>query len=484
MQGKDLLGIAQTGTGKTAAFALPILHRLAIDPNGRKPGTTRVLVLVPTRELAIQVRESFDRYGKYMHLHTTCIFGGVGEKPQKDAMAKGVDILVATPGRLIDLLGQRALSLSHLSIFVLDEADRMLDMGFIRDIKRIVALLPTARQNLFFSATMPNDISGLANNILRHPVRVEVTPSATPIEIIEQIVYSADKREKPFLLKAILQDNAITRALVFTRTKHGANKVCDWLLDAGIPADAIHGNKSQNKRQDALADFKNGQVRVLVATDIAARGIDVDEITHVFNFDIPEIAETYVHRIGRTARAGASGVAISFCTSEERNDLNAIERLTHINIPRGDTTTVLENAGITPAMLEQHAKTHPQTRSRPAFAQHSKRKPADRQNQSSSRLTKPIGYSDGKQKPQSRQPHARRSGEPERFPRKESQDRRESRNEEYRNEPKRHSNHNPKDAQSHHSTENGSNRGSSLGVSFKPRNSAGHNRRIALSKAK
>ena len=349
MRGKDLLGVAQTGTGKTAAFALPILHLLAQNPNNRKPGATRVLVLVPTRELAIQVRESFDCYGRNLHLHTTCIFGGVSEKPQKDAMAHGVDICVATPGRLIDLLGQRALTLNNLEILVLDEADHMLDMGFIRDIRRIVALLPTHRQNLFFSASMPADIANLASSILRSPVRVEVTPSATPIERIAQHLYYANKKEKVLLLKVLLRDQTITRALVFMKTKHSANRICDSLLEAGISAAAIHGNKSQNRRQEALAAFHKGTVRVLVATDIAARGIDVDGVSHVFNFDLPNVAETYVHRIGRTARAGAAGVSISFCSAEERSDLASIERLIHSGIARSDTTTVLREAGITAA---------------------------------------------------------------------------------------------------------------------------------------
>jgi ATP-dependent RNA helicase RhlE len=348
MMGKDLLGIAQTGTGKTAAFALPILHRLAAQPHGRKPGTTRVLVLVPTRELAIQVRESFDRYGCHLDVRSTCIFGGVPEGRQKQAMAHGVDILVATPGRLLDLLGQRALHLSSLGIFVLDEADRMLDMGFINDIKKIIALLPHARQNLFFSATMPADIAGLASKILCHPVRVEVTPSATPIEAIDQIVYAAERREKQRLLLTILLNKAITRALIFCRTKHGANKVCESLVDAGIVAAAIHGNKSQNRRQEALAGFQNGAVRILVATDIAARGIDVENISHVINYDLPEVAETYVHRIGRTARAGASGIAISFCSMEERVYLAAIDRLINKKVPRGDAASIIKTRIIKP----------------------------------------------------------------------------------------------------------------------------------------
>jgi ATP-dependent RNA helicase RhlE len=346
--GKDLLGIAQTGTGKTAAFALPILNRLATDPHSRKPKTTRVLVLVPTRELAIQVRESFDHYGIHLHLRTACIYGGVADGPQKQVMLSGVDILVATPGRLLDLLGQRSLSLNTLGIFVLDEADRMLDMGFINDIRKIVALLPKVRQNLFFSATMPEDIAGLASKILHNPVRVEVTPASTPIEIIDQIVYAVEKRDKQQLLMTLLANKSITRALVFTRTKHGANRVCEGLQKKGISVAAIHGNKSQNRRQEALAGFQRGSIKILVATDIAARGIDVDKISHVFNFDLPEVPETYVHRIGRTARAGASGAAISFCSMEERGYLAAIDRLIVKNIPRADASAIMKQQVIRP----------------------------------------------------------------------------------------------------------------------------------------
>jgi len=343
-----LLGIAQTGTGKTAAFALPILTRLASEPQSRKPGATRALVLVPTRELAIQVRESFDRYGTHLNLRSTCIYGGVSDKLQIQAMAVGVDILVATPGRLLDLLGRRALSLNSLEIFVLDEADRMLDMGFIQDIRKIVALLPKVRQNLFFSATMPDDIAGLASKILHNPVRVEVTPASTPIETIDQVVYAVEKKDKQRLLMTLLKDRTITRALVFTRTKHGANRVCEGLQKTGIAAAAIHGNKSQNRRQEALAGFQTGAIRILVATDIAARGIDVEKVSHVLNFDLPEVPETYVHRIGRTARAGASGFAISFCSQEERGYLAAIDRLIVKKIPRGDADGILKTAVVRP----------------------------------------------------------------------------------------------------------------------------------------
>ncbi|MFP4013911.1 MAG: DEAD/DEAH box helicase [Chitinispirillaceae bacterium] len=346
LKGKDLLGIAQTGTGKTAAFALPILNRLASDKQGLKSKSARVLVLAPTRELAIQVAQSFEDYGTYLNLSTVCIYGGVSDQPQKKALARGADILVATPGRLLDLLGQGALTLRSLGIFVLDEADRMLDMGFIHDIRKIVALLPPVRQNLFFSATMPDDIAMLAAKILHKPVRVEVTPASTPIEIIDQVVYSTEKRAKLKLLTALLKDADITRALVFTRTKHGANKVCQNLQKIGIDAAAIHGNKSQTRRQEALRGFQEGTLRVLVATDIAARGIDVDMVSHVFNYDLPEVPETYVHRIGRTARAGESGTAISFCAEDELKYLSAIDRLIPKKIPRGDTNAVMKAAGI------------------------------------------------------------------------------------------------------------------------------------------
>jgi len=333
LEGRDLLGIAQTGTGKTAAFALPILQRLSKSGHAHEPRTCRTLVLAPTRELAIQVEESFRNYGRYMSLRTTCIFGGVGDGPQKAALSRGVDILVATPGRLLDLMQQGALNLRRLEIFVLDEADRMLDMGFIHDIRKVIAVLPAQRQNLFFSATMPNEISGLAGSILRQPVRVEVVPASTPIERIEQCLYFVGKKSKPALLRHLLADPDITRALVFTRMKHMANRVAEHLQKHGISAAAIHGNKSQTHRQKALGGFKDGVVRVLVATDIAARGIDVDGVSHVFNFDLPDVAETYVHRIGRTARAGASGIAIAFCSSEERDELRQIERLTRREIP-------------------------------------------------------------------------------------------------------------------------------------------------------
>jgi len=328
LAGRDLIGIAQTGTGKTAAFALPILQRLAATqaPVGR--GFVRTLVLTPTRELAIQIDESFRTYGRNLALRHAVIFGGVNQRPQVAALSRGLDILVATPGRLLDLMGQGQVRLDRLSIFVLDEADRMLDMGFIHDVRKIIAKLPTARQTLFFSATMPPEAARLAASILRDPARVEVTPSATTVEQVDQRVLFVDASSKRALLAEILKDPAITRALVFTRTKHGANRVAEQLDRIGVRADAIHGNKSQPARQRALEDFRSGATRVLVATDIAARGIDIDDISHVINYELPNVPESYVHRIGRTARAGAAGVAISFCDGTERAYLKDIEKLT------------------------------------------------------------------------------------------------------------------------------------------------------------
>ncbi|MEO5946762.1 MAG: DEAD/DEAH box helicase [Chitinophagaceae bacterium] len=331
LQRKDLLGCAQTGTGKTAAFAIPILQIL----HGQKPMAPgiKVLILTPTRELAIQIDESFAAYGKYTGLRNTVIFGGVSQLHQTNALKRGVDILVATPGRLLDLMNQGFINLRSLQIFVLDEADRMLDMGFIHDVKRVIAKLPPKRQTLFFSATMPPEIQKLANVLLTNPAKVEVTPPATTVEKIEQSLYYVNKQEKPELLKHLLNDSGIKSALVFTRTKHGANKVVKILDYASIHSAAIHGNKSQVARQKALSDFKEGKIRVLVATDIAARGIDIDELTHVFNFDLPDVPETYVHRIGRTGRAGKTGIAIAFCSGEERTELRDIQKLIGLSIP-------------------------------------------------------------------------------------------------------------------------------------------------------
>lgn len=332
LQQKDLLGCAQTGTGKTAAFALPILQLLSRIPPRKSP-PIRCLILTPTRELAIQIGESFSAYGKFMPLKHTVIFGGVSQVPQVQALKTGVDILIATPGRLLDLAGQHFIHLKELEIFVLDEADRMLDMGFIHDVKRVVAQLPPRRQTLFFSATMPPEIQKLADTILHQPEKVAVTPVSSTVEIIQQSIFFVDKKEKKKLLAYLLKDRQIPNAIVFTRTKHGADKVAKDLIKAGISAEAIHGNKSQGARQRALGNFKSGHTRILVATDIAARGIDVEALSHVINFELPEVPETYVHRIGRTGRAGAGGSAISFCDEDEKDYLRGIQKLIKKEIP-------------------------------------------------------------------------------------------------------------------------------------------------------
>ena len=333
LAGRDLLGLAQTGTGKTAAFALPILQRLAHISPGRGHRNIRCLVLTPTRELASQITESFNVYGKHLPLRCTVIFGGVGMESQKQALRNGIDILVATPGRLLDLAGQRLVDLRHLEVFVLDEADRMLDMGFIHDVKRVIGLLPTRRQTLFFSATMPREAQELADRLLDHPETVAVAPPSTTVEKVDQEVFMVEKADKRSLLVDVLRDSDMRRVLVFSRTKHGANRIAEHLVKANVGAEAIHGNKSQNARERALANFKAGRIRVLVATDIAARGIDIDEVTHVVNFDVPEVPETYVHRIGRTARAGASGMAMTFVDVDERVDWRNIVKLTRQDIP-------------------------------------------------------------------------------------------------------------------------------------------------------
>jgi ATP-dependent RNA helicase RhlE len=337
LEGKDLLGIAQTGTGKTASFALPIMQRLDANKKAPAPKTARALILSPTRELSAQIADSFKAYGRYMNQTVTTIFGGVGEGPQIQTMKRGIDILVATPGRLLDLVNQRAVDLSKTEIFVLDEADRMLDMGFIRDIKRLVAQLPRERQNLFFSATMPQEIGALASDLLKNPVQVSVTPAATTVErIAQRVIHVENASKRALLIELLRNDPAMNRILVFTRTKHGADKVVRALSAAGIVSSAIHGNKSQSQRVATLNAFRAGRTRVLIATDIAARGIDVDGITHVINYDLPHVAESYVHRIGRTARAGAEGVAIAFCDREERSLLRDIERLTRQTIPSSE----------------------------------------------------------------------------------------------------------------------------------------------------
>ncbi len=332
LEGKDLLGCAQTGTGKTAAFTLPIIQLLSAKP-AEKRKKIKSLIVTPTRELAIQIAESFNAYGRHTQLNCTVIFGGVGQGPQVTALKNGVDVVIATPGRLLDLMNQGFISLRDVEFFVLDEADRMLDMGFVHDVKKLLAVLPKKRQSLFFSATMPPEIVNLANSILHNPEKVTVTPVSSTVEIIDQAVYFVDKVNKNSLLVEVLKNPAIKTALVFTRTKHGADKVVQLLTKNNIIAEAIHGNKSQNARQRALSNFKDQTTRVLVATDIAARGIDVDELAHVINFDIPNIPETYVHRIGRTGRAGAEGTALSFCDFEEKEFLADIEKLIGKKVP-------------------------------------------------------------------------------------------------------------------------------------------------------
>ncbi len=334
LQRKDLLGCAQTGTGKTAAFAIPILQLLHAEPaQERGHRNIKALIVTPTRELAIQIEESFKAYGRNLNLRHLVIFGGVSQYSQTEALKKGVDVLIATPGRLLDLISQNFITLQHIKLFVLDEADRMLDMGFIHDVKKIITKLPTRRQSLFFSATMPPEIQKLADTILVNPSKVEVTPVSSTADTIEQAVYMVDKSDKKNLLQHILENKKIVSALVFTRTKHGADRVVKDLAKANVSAAAIHGNKSQNARQRALSDFKAGNIRVLIATDIAARGIDIEELSHVINYELPNVPETYVHRIGRTGRAGASGIALSFCDAEEKVFLRDIQKLIGKAIP-------------------------------------------------------------------------------------------------------------------------------------------------------
>jgi ATP-dependent RNA helicase RhlE len=350
MSGRDVVGIAQTGTGKTAAFALPILHQLLQQRTKPQPKTTRVLVLSPTRELSGQILDSFNAYGRHIRLTSTLAIGGVPMGRQVRSIMPGVEVLVATPGRLLDLVQSNGLKLNQVEFLVLDEADRMLDMGFINDIRKIVSKLPAKRQTLFFSATMPKDIAELADAMLRDPARVAVTPVASTVERIVQRVIQVDHSAKPSLLAQLLKEETVNRALVFTRTKHGADKVVKGLEKAGIPAQAIHGNKSQNHRERTLAAFRSGEIRTLVATDIAARGIDVDGVSHVVNFDLPNVAETYVHRIGRTARAGAEGTAISLVAgAEELGYLRDIERLIRIALPREDRRTPGHREAAAPA---------------------------------------------------------------------------------------------------------------------------------------
>ncbi len=332
LQGRDLLGLAQTGTGKTAAFALPILQHLAQKRVAATPKGPRVLVLAPTRELASQIDESFASYARHMKLTHTVVFGGVGQQRQVDAMRRGVDVLIAAPGRLLDLMGQGHINLSSVEILVLDEADRMLDMGFVKDIRRIVATLPKERQTLLFSATMPASIAELAGGLLHNPVRVEVAPPSTTVERVRQTVMFVDEADKKAATLMLLKSPKVVRAIVFTLMKHEANKVAEFLTANGVVAEAIHGNKSQGARERAMGGFRTGAVKVLVATDIAARGIDVDEVSHVFNYDLPNVPETYVHRIGRTARAGREGMAVTLCDATQRQWLRDVERETRQDI--------------------------------------------------------------------------------------------------------------------------------------------------------
>ena len=332
LNGKDLMGIAQTGTGKTAAFVLPILQKISEDRRLAIPGVPRALIIAPTRELAAQIDQSFATYGQFLRFRHTVIFGGVRQGPQVKMLSQGVDILVATPGRLLDLMNQGYIMLRGVEFFVLDEIDRMLDMGFIKDMRRIVSALPQKHQSLFFSATLSRETGEFAEKLLTDPVRIEATPQASTLECIKQSVFFVDQNNKYPLLQGLIRDEEMERVLIFSRTKHRADKIAEALNKNRINADAIHGNKSQNQRTKAMHDFKSGRLRVLVATDIAARGIDVDEISHVINFDLPNEPESYVHRIGRTGRAGADGKAYSFCAADERNMLRGIERLTRVKV--------------------------------------------------------------------------------------------------------------------------------------------------------
>ncbi len=391
LAGRDIVGIAQTGTGKTAAFALPILHRLAAAPRRPERKSCRVLVLSPTRELSGQILDSFNTYGRHLGVTATLAIGGVPMGRQVRALLDGVDVLVATPGRLLDLVRGNALRLTGVGVLVLDEADRMLDMGFIHDIRKIVAKLPRERQTLFFSATMPQQIAELAGEMLRDPVRVAVTPAATTAERVEQRVMHVDRAGKPAALAALLRDQAIDRALVFTRTKHGADKVVRGLAKAGIAAQAIHGNKSQNQRERVLAEFRAGRIRTLVATDIAARGIDVDGISHVVNYDLPNEPEVYVHRIGRTARAGASGIAISLVGGDEAAHLRAIEKLIRLSIPAQGRAPNLPAQGRGPHRPAPAHPSRPDSRGHRSHRAHAAAAPGDRHQPAKARQSGEAG---------------------------------------------------------------------------------------------
>jgi ATP-dependent RNA helicase RhlE len=393
LEGKDILGIAQTGTGKTAAFALPILHNLVNSGNTVKSGGVRTLILTPTRELASQIAENIELYGKDLHLRHAVIFGGVSERPQIATLQRGVDILISTPGRLLDLASQGYIRFMNLEILVLDEADRMLDMGFINDIKKIIARLPEKRQTLFFSATMPSSIADLANSILKNPVKIEITPESTTVERIDQKINFVAKGNKLSLLKRILKQEDAASVLAFSKTKHGANRIQEFLEKNGISVAAIHGNKSQGAREKALASFRDAKVQVLIATDIAARGIDVPSISHVINFDIPMDPESYVHRIGRTARAGKEGVAISFCDPSERKLLQAVEKTIRFKIPV-DETHAYHGVEAAPSSHEDH--------DRPRSPRPSSRRPASNSSRGSSeRRSSPSSSSDRRSAPSS-----------------------------------------------------------------------------------
>jgi ATP-dependent RNA helicase RhlE len=386
LAGRDLVGIAQTGTGKTAAFALPILNRLAAHPQRLERKTCRVLVLSPTRELSAQILDSFRTYGRHLRLTSTLAIGGVSMGQQVRALMDGVDVLVATPGRLLDLVRSNALRLNRVEVLVLDEADRMLDMGFIHDIRKIIAKVPKERQTLLFSATMPREIAELAGEMLRNPARVAVTPAASTVDRVAQRIIHTDRAAKPSLLVEVLRGEPVERALVFTRTKHGADKVVRGLLKAGIAAEAIHGNKSQGQRDRVMAAFRAGRIQTLIATDIAARGIDVDGISHVINYDLPNIPESYVHRIGRTARAGAEGVAISFCDAEEAAFLRDIEKLIRMAIPATGRRSAPHNGG-RPAPERREGNGRPQRGRGGQPQQQRRRKP-----QQGDRRTRAPGY--------------------------------------------------------------------------------------------
>ena len=393
LEGNDLLGCAQTGTGKTAAFAIPILQKLHSErQSGGKKRQLQALILTPTRELAIQIHESFEAYGRFTGLKFAVIFGGVSQNPQVAAIKRGIDVLVATPGRLNDLIGQGLLSLDDISIFVLDEADRMLDLGFVHDVKRVIARLPSQRQTLLFSATMPAEIAELSKTILRNPKTVAVTPVSSTVETIEQSLYFVDKVNKPQLLIELLRNRDITRVLVFARTKHGSDKIVRILTKSNVSAKAIHGNKSQNARQSALADFKSGAIRVLVATDIAARGIDVEQLSHVINYDLPNIPETYVHRIGRTGRAGMGGIAISFCDFDEKAYLKDIQKLIGFEVPVVDEH---------PFPMEIFEHIEPKTQPRPPKAEREKSR---RSSNNAVRISEPRAKSERSTAPRTSEP--------------------------------------------------------------------------------